>query len=352
MIIANRPLNRQALILEEAENKIRETVKAEYLRGMSKQYIDNKIARIIGECLKEISIKELRESAKISLVRFYNRQYIELRRITPLKLAIFIALLKMEGKDITGVKSPRLPSRLSKESARIFLQENGISGVNLTGNALQKYSKDYFDKDIKPVFERLTKQFPLDPDDVSGRMSLRGKAELEVRYQHNLDMVNDLKEEGHRLVICSTHADCSDRCAKWQGRVYSLDGSSGKTDDGRQFIPLEVATDIYYTTKAGKRYKNGLLGFNCRHYLIPYKSGYRFPKPNAQEERKQYAITQKQRELERHVIKWKTEALEYKGIDKETFEKAKRKANEWNKAYIDFSRKNNRAYYPSRTKIL
>ena len=217
---------------------------------------------------------------------------------------------------------------------------------------MQKYSQDYIEKNIKPTLDNLAKQFPLDTDDITGRLSLRGKAELEVRYQHNLDMIEDLKRAGHRLVICSTHADCSDRCAKWQGRVYSLDGTRGTTDDGRPFIPLEEATDIYYTTKAGKTYKNGLLGFNCRHYLIPYKSGYRFPKPNVQEERKQYAITLQQRKLEREVIKWKTEAVTCKLTDRTRYLFAKKKAEEWNNAYIKFSEKNNRAYYSSRTKII
>ena len=117
-------------------------------------------------------------------------------------------------------------------------------------------------------------------------------------------------------------------------------------------MPLEEATDVWYTTKAGKRYKNGLLGFNCRHYLIPYEKGYRFPLPNAAEERKQYAITEQQRAYEREVRKWRTKALTAKNIDREKYLEARRKAIEWNKRYIDFSIKNDRAYYPSRTKII
>ena len=169
-------------------------------------------------------------------------------------------------------------------------------------------------------------------------------------------MVQGLRDEGHKLVICSTHADCSDRCAPWQGRVYSLDGTSGVTDDGRKYVPLEEATNqnnVYYTNpKTGTKYKGGLLGYNCRHFLVPYKKGYRFPKPDAQEERKQYEITKKQRGFERNVIKWKTQAIEYKGIDKDKYEFAKKKAIEWNNAYIEYSKANHRAYYPSRTKII
>lgn len=340
------------MILEEAETKIRETVKSNYLKALPKRITDEKIKHIISWALKQIKSQDLRESARISLISFYNRQYNELRYLTPTKIAFLIALMTLQGKETKGVRSAILPPKLTKQKALVFLQEHGVSNVNLSGNALQKYSKDYFEKDVKPIIERLSKQYPMDVDDVAGRMSLRGKAELEVRYQHNLDMIQDLKDKGHRLVICSTHSDVSERCAPWQGRVYSLDGTSGVTDDGRKYVPLETATDIYYTTKSGKTYKNGLLGFSCRHFLVPYKSGYHFPKPNAKEERKQYEITKKQRQLERNVIRWKVNAIGYKGLDKERYEFAKAKAKEWNDAYIAFSRANNRAYYPSRTKII
>ena len=320
--------------------------------AIPKQIIDDKVKRIIVSVLKDIKIETLRQSAKNSLIHFYNRQYNELRRITPTKLAILIALMTLQGKDIKGLKSQILPFSLTKEKAVRYLEEQGVESANLYGVPLQKYSKEYFDKGVKPILDRLAKQYPIETDDISGRMSLRAKAELEVRYEHNQQMVQELKESGIKLVICSTHADVSERCAPWQGRVYSLDGTSGTTDDGRKFVPLETATDIYYTTKSGKTYKNGLLGFNCRHYLVPYKKGFHFPKPNIKEERKQYEITKKQRQLERNVIRWKVNAIEYKDLDKDKYEFAKKKANEWNNAYIEFSRANERAYYPSRTKIL
>lgn len=342
--------------MEEAENRIREISKNDYFSGVPKATTNEKIKRIILSALKHITIKNLQESAKNSLANFYHRQYSELRKISPLKVTFLIALATLQGKDEKGLKSNILAPKMTRESAREFLTSHGVKHENLYGVPLQKFSKDYFNKDIKPVMDRLAKQYSVNDDDIAGRMSLRAKAELEVRYQHNLDMVQNLRDEGHKLVECSTHADASERCAPWQGRVYSLDGTSGTTDDGRKYVPLEVATNqnnVYYTNpKTGTQYKGGLLGYNCRHYLIPYKSGHRFPKPDAKEERKQYEITKRQRALERNVIRWKTQALEYKGINKEQYELAKRKANEWNNAYIEFSETHNRAYYPARTKIL
>lgn len=252
--------------------------------------------------------------------------------------------------------------QISAESSRVLsLRSKGfifgnltidVPSANLYGVPMRKFAEDYIRDNVRPVLDNLVKQQALDPKDVEGRNSLRNLAEMEVRYNDHLQQIEDLKAAGHKLVIASVHADCSDRCAPWQGKVYSLDGTYGITDDGRKYEPLENATDIFYTTKTGKTYKNGLLGFNCRHYLIPYKSGYSFPKPNVKEERKQYAITLKQRAYERNIRHWRTEALTSKGIDDKRYHEARKKAIAWNNAYIQYSHENERAYYPSRTKII
>ena len=256
----------------------------------------------------------------------------------------------MNGRTLTGRDIK--PTTTQKAAAVQTLTAQGFDGSRLLGVPLQKFSQEYMRDNVKPALDRLAAQQARDPGDVSGRNTLRNRAEMEVRYQAHLDGIEDLKRQNVRLVICSTHADCSERCKPWQGRVYSLDGTSGTTDDGRRFQPLENATDIYYTTKTGKTYKNGLLGFNCRHFLVPYKSGYRFPKPNAAEERREYNITQTQRRMEADVRKWRTVAVENKDIDQKRYLDARRKAIAANKAYIAYSKQHNRAYYPSRTKLI
>lgn len=359
------------MALEDAETKIRQVTKNEYFAQTRKTTIDKKIYAIIREALKEIKIPVLKSAAIQSLLNFYNRQYEELRRSFGWQLLTLSSILLLQNKTLTGREIR--PTKAEKQQALQVIERAGFEppqgpqgpqneGIyaesdifdksRVLGSPLQKFSQDYFRQNVKPAFDRLIKQFPKDPGDISGRNSLRNRAEMEVRYNEHLENIENLKQQGEKLVIASSHADCSERCRPWQGRVYSLDGTSGTTDDGRRFVPLETATDIFYTTKAGVSYKNGLLGFNCRHFLVPYKSGYRFPKPNAAEERKQYAITVKQRELERTVRLWKTKAVTYKGTDEEAYKNAKRKAQEANAAYIAYSRKNNRAYDPSRTKLI
>ena len=336
--------------MEEAETKIRQVVKNEYFAQTPKAAIDRKVAAVIREAERRIKIPALAVAARKSLLQFYNAQYSELRRSFGWQLAVLAALFLLNGRTLAGREIK--PTQAQTERARQTLEAQGYDASRLLGTPLQKFSQDYMRDNVKPALDRLAAQQARDPDDVSGRNTLRNRAEMEVRYNDHMEQLETFRRQGVRLVICSTHADCSERCKPWQGRVYSLDGTSGTTDDGRHYQPLENATDIYYTTKTGKTYKNGLLGFNCRHFLVPYKSGYRFPKPNAAEEREEYNITQTQRRMEADVRKWRTVAIENKDLDRERYLDARRKAIVANKAYIEYSKQNNRAYYPSRTAVL
>lgn len=152
-----------------------------------------------------------------------------------------------------------------KDRALKKLQARGIltdyeSKAKIYGVPLQEYAGKYIKEKVAPVMKRLAEIQPLDTDRADRKISLRARAELEVRYQSHVDEIDSLKQDGVKLVICSVHADCSERCAPWQGKVYSLDGTTGTTDDGRKFVPLEIATQRNFTKKG---VPNGLMGFNC-----------------------------------------------------------------------------------------
>lgn len=237
----------------------------------------------------------------------------------------------------------------AKQTVMRMLPAEQADEVITLGSAANKYHRDYFRKDVAPVLRRMLDEVALDPDPqiaAGQRSSLVRKAELEARYEYHNNQISDFKAKGTKLVIVSEHADCSERCRPWQGRVYSLDGTSGVTDDGRKYVPLETATNI--RTKNGKWY-NGLFGFGCRHYMVEYKPGYKFPKVSAETERKQYEITQKQRAYERKIRSWRERRDMYRGVYPEEYEKAKRKIKAWEAEYRAFTVKNQRVYHTSRT---
>lgn len=333
----------------KAETEIRRAVKDAFTRQATKTALTREVKEIIRRALKAVSIRRLKVAAYYSLWQFYDRQWREISRLQVAKTVTWLYLLtltqKGAGEKKTGV---------SKEEAERGLEAMGytVTPALINGVPMRMYADKYFKEYVMPTFERLLADEPKDPHDISGRNSLRNRAEMEVRYQDHLDQISELKRGENKLVIASTHSDCSDRCRPWQGMVYSLDGTSGRTSDGRNFVPLEQATDIYYTTKAGITYKNGLLGFNCRHYLVPYQKGLKFPRWSKAVEQREYRITKKQRYMERVIRKWKYREDMYYGQDAELYKEAMQKVALYEKKYADFCKANHRAVEKTRTVIL
>ena len=324
--MVTRELNPQAILIEDAQGEIKALVKKLYFEGKTPKQIQTEVDKVIQRLKKQLRTRALIESAPYALLWLSNRI-----------LRTYVQSFGYNGKVVV--------ERLSKIEKGLPMLDKGIP------NGLEP--REYMQQ-VKDVFRRVSKAQALDPDDVSGRNSMRNRAEMEVRYEYHLKQIDDLRDKGVKLVMCSTHADCSDRCFPWQGRVYSLDHSSGLTEDGKKYVPLEIATDVFYTTKAGKTYKNGLLGFNCRHRLYEYHAGDKIPKISKEEQERESYITAKQREYEKRIRNYREEYLQYKDVPNMRNEalRARKKAIALNKEYIKFSQDNERAFYPDRTKVI
>jgi hypothetical protein len=347
MTTASRPLNKSVLTVEWGENEIRRIVKDAFFSRLPLIVARERASKIVDRVEKDVTLPNLKRVVRRSLMSFFWRQWNTISFISNSALLVFLAYGRLTG----GVEYSRSLSKRQAREIFSFYEPTRDKSMQF-GVPLQKESARYFRENVEPIFRRLMKDRALDPDaPTSRRTSLRAKAELEARYQYNLDMVEGLREAGNRLVVCSSHADCSKRCRPWQGRVYSLDGTRGRTDDGREFVPLEEATDHYYTTRAGVRWKNGLLGFNCRHYLVPYKKGLTFGRYSEAVEKRQYQITLNQRAMEIGIRDLRIKAITYAGTSPEQYIKYKREAEDALQAYKDYSRAHGRAFYISRTEI-
>jgi hypothetical protein len=179
------------------------------------------------------------------------------------------------------------------------------------------------------------------------KASLRNRAEMKVRYDANQEDINNLKTEGVKLVWTSSHADASPRCSPYQGRLWSLDGTSG-TINGEHYEPIENATAGPYGDG------NGIIsGYNCRHRLIEYEPASKPPEDFSEAEiKKAYAIDQKQRAYENNIRQLKTEeALLRASGDLEKAHNARIRWRRLNKSYESYSHSKGRAYYTWRTRI-
>lgn len=145
------------------------------------------------------------------------------------------------------------------------------------------------------------------------QISLWQKAELDIRYEHNMKMIEDLKNEGHDLCYISSHPDCSHRCERWQGVLVSLSKRAKSPQyqykgakssfvvgqvDGK---PVYALIDIM---KCQDKYHNEnsvISGYNCRHRLIPYSGQLPPTEYTKGEIRKQREVEGKIRAMEREI---------------------------------------------------
>ncbi len=360
---AKDKLNKSAQAIEEAQNDIRDLMRFSYIRRYPRERVERELKAIIGQALQSITIERLKRDTAKSLTAYANRQRELWRRldITP-ALLVYLAKRAEPGHNGARAVEPNRepPPEIRREIERIYgvkIEKSGgsfeaVETVN-KGVPLGRFYGDIWKEKIKPTLERITSEKAVDPNDYTGRNSLRNLAEMEVRYQDHKDEIAELKASGARLVICSAHADCSKRCAPYQGRIYSLDGTRGEID-GQKYVPLEEATENpadRYTTKAGRVYQNGLFGFNCRHKLAEYH-GQAVEYISEEKRKKEYAITKRQREMEREIRATKANAGMAAALGKkqESLRLRKAAAAEY-EAYKQYSHANGRAYYPMRVKI-
>lgn len=343
---ASSRLSIEAQAIMDGQTAVKQLVKELYLKGETRLKIEITVLKEIERTVAEIKDERLKRDTQISLSRMAARCYDTLRSSAAFgDLAVLWA--------VVGLKNGALKGRAKSNAEQLIMTKTWKLPY---GTQVQQRLRHYW-KDVRATVDKLAGERALDESDAAygeRRQSMRATAEIMVREQKHAEEIASLIQRT-KLVIISTHADCSDRCAPYQGRVYSLDGTSGVTTDGRKYVPLEEATNNprdRYVTKAGRVYQNGLYGFGCRHYAIEYADGLKPPTVNEQQRKKEVAIDQRQRKYEREIIRAKEQAIANKGIDNDEYRKWNKRARELMKEYAAYSHDHGRPYYRSRVQLI
>ena len=249
-------------------------------------------------------------------------------------------------------------SRIAREAMRAAVKDpNAIQYSRATS------ADDYYRDVHKQVKAFIEDEFPAmkQARNYSGKVSARNIAEMTIRYRKYLDDRAALEAKGVKLVFVPPHSNCSKRCQKWQGRVYSLDGTSGSIN-GRQYVPIENAVDkvTYTSPNTGKVYPAGLFSYNCRHQIKEYKDGQNIEVIPASRIAKEREIEQKQRQMERQIRKAKEMEQTFQTLNRASpnadvlrkAREARKKAHDLSLAYEAYSRKNGVPFYRERTRII
>lgn len=303
-------------ILMDTQTEIKELIKYAIVNVHYMINFNERVLKLIDYNLREIQDEDVKEIAKNTLLRYAQKEYQQM-----------ILLLNLG----------QMPIILA------FTEYNIKSSLNI--NEVQKQVNENINNLTRQTINKAYSQLGNSQAKVSDHQSLYGYAELNARFKEQQEMLDSLRAKTN-LVICDTHSDCSDRCFPWQGRIYSLDGTYGTTNDGRKYVPLEVATNAIF-----KGHRNGLLGYNCRHKLRPYTDGVKAVTVTKAEQQKQQKLTTTQRALEREIRYSKDLALTFKGVDIEKYNYYKNKTSVLTSEYKKFCKQNNRVEYRSRLKI-
>jgi hypothetical protein len=194
-----------------------------------------------------------------------------------------------------------------------------------------------------------------------GNVNMRNIAEMTVRFERYQEQKRELIERGVSLVYVRPHSNCSKRCQPFQGRLYSLDGTSGSID-GRKYIPIEDVSEkqTYTSERTGRTYLNGLFAYNCRHVMEEYKRGMNFEQIPDDVIERQRNLEAKQREMERNYRAMREKEELYRILAKRSGNKdilaiateTRKKAAVYREQYVAFSKKSDLPYYPSRLQII
>ena len=108
-----------------------------------------------------------------------------------------------------------------------------------------------------------------------------------------------MDDYGNDLYQVSHHDGARPLCYPWQGKVISREDRSREVkDDEGNTVHVYAQSETTYGQPAG------LFGINCGHYPIPFIPGFsriRPPEQTEEQNAKEYAESQKQRELERKL---------------------------------------------------
>lgn len=342
-------LSKSTLELEKAQAAIKAIVKNGILRFQSWDTVNRAVGRVVEKYTKDLEEGEFKIRAQQSLYNYATLQWRKLRQdFVGLNLSLLPAVLAFTSSKSSDRARKKAADKIIQETPQLEYMTEPSGRYWDTAQPLQEFSKDYMKRVKKGFYELANSEAK---DSYSDRVSLRNIAEMNERFKQKEEDLGKLIASGEDLVWISTHGNCSERCEPWQGRLYSISGRSGEID-GIKFQPLSNATDIYYTTKAGKTYKNGCIsGFNCRHVLIPYRKGNKPIEIPAEEIERDREINNTQRDFEVRIRKARALSIGLKEIDPVEASRYGRESKELYRKYIDYSKKNDVAYYPSRCEV-
>lgn len=320
--------------------KLKQIIKANLLDGKVQSDTYKTLHSIIAKFCRRINDEKLRREFEVLLaqncVKWYTHTKAEIATLAQSVggLAVLVAMVNTPPSSKQAIESNG-----ASEPTKHYIQPGKQQIVDV-----RKKVK----KQLSAIIDQLATS---SAKDMTGSQ-LRSKAEMYVRHEAQRSSIEQMRSQGVKLVWASTHADCSERCSHWQGKLYSLDGTSGSFD-GYSYQPIENALYNAGTPDKGKHGDGmGLFGYNCRHRLTTHREGLQPPKAYTKSQMELHRkLNARQTRMELSIRKDKERAHLLRGVDNKQSRRLFERAAEKTKMYREFCADNNRVALPFRTQV-
>lgn len=358
---------KRILVIEEASLTIKKILSQAILNKEAKSSLRSKCNNIISiteHKLIELGtdkefIRETIRGLKSSFLRWYNQIIFQLERVVKIDNS---GIVSQTLRNIKGLKITKNTNAfIIGGSGRIGMEKIEITNLRelmtIYDEAAAGRYADYvgnIKKTIISIQDSLASN-TLSLYDAKGRnKSLRGMAEIKTRYDLITNDLQKLKDKGTKFVVSSAHANASERCSWWQGKIFviDLDITTRKLGQypGRkpsQRVLGHIDGKPYYSLK--EACENGFLSYNCQHRLVAYYKGIHIPKYSITDVRRRRGISQKQRYLENRIRQEKSKQI--LAVNSDERKKARLKSKELQERYAEFCKLNDVPRYDWRTSV-
>lgn len=365
--------NTLVLIQEEAQTKLRQLILNSLINDNSKDMIKSLAVSLIEEYKAKLRAIEADESFIVTFELGMKQTFLRWYYIMLERLKQAVVELPKGSSNIVEETLKRLNNvEFKADTKAITITAKGVDNIEITNlrdyltindDGGAGYAKPYVQpvKDAMIAIEREVINGNATLIDSQGRTkSLRNMAEMSVRFSMIEEDAKRLQAKGVKYVVSSAHANASERCSFWQGKIFLVDVDlMSRTIAGydKRNKPDMTASDIllgyidgkpYYSLKRACEY--GFLGYNCQHKLVEYKRGMEIPQYNMLDVEKNRKLTEKQRYLERQIRKSKELEISplLSNVQKQ---KAVERSKRYQRVYESYCKRHDLARYEWRTRI-
>lgn len=378
--------DKSVLVIEQVNTRVLKVVNDALMFGWSKVYCKALVLEIVRDTKEQLRQLHASEDLILNTQNSIMATFMNAWGITT-------GILKKESKNdelgVIGQVLLSMQSNSKKETTTkgitINIMDSEVVGIGkgsiknlrdfVTGEGLGASQRfiDYTDR-IKNTLNQINERLADETMTLTGKdgrkLSVRNLAEIETRY----NMISeDLKRNGIEVsdfVIASSHADASERCSWWQGKIFIVDLEVDSRPMGQykgfkpnQTIKGYIDGKPYYSLL--EACNNGFLSYNCQHRLIKYYKGAKPPEYDFIQVKKKRNLTAIQRNMENTVRKYKRrEVLSNPGVTiirKNPYTNEMQEFKErdynilmskyWQERYATFSQDNNLPEYRWRLRI-